>query len=154
MNTFRDHNRPSLYPPTQNCLRRGDIFLQAQFSPETVRQDRTQLRVSLIVSRIRIRQRRVRNDLDTVLDMPLHELLLLQVRMRLKLVRIRLDLRVLQQLIQLSRAEVRHADMPCQIGAHQVFHRAPRVPDAGILVQHIPPRGLARQERHRPMHQI
>ncbi len=84
--------------------------------------------------------------------MPLHELLLLEIRMCLKFMRERTDLARPEHLVDLSWAEVTYANVAGEVVADKVFHRMPGVHDGGVLVDNRAAAGRVGDEGDGPVH--
>lgn len=127
-----DDNGAALQAPGNGRLRDGRVLARRQRLPPLVLE---QWRRVPAVDRVRVGQRRVRDDLDADLGVPVDEGLLLQVRVRLELVRVRADVAGGQDGLDVAPGEVGDADVARQVLAHDVLERAPRVDEARLPVQ-------------------
>lgn len=154
MHTLGNDHGASLPPPGQNGLCHGHVLLAGEILPKRVLENRTQARILVLVRRIHVGERTVRDDGDVLLGMPIDELLLLQVRVGLEFVRERADLAALEQVVELTWTKIGHANVAGQVRADQVFHGPPGVEDTGVLVDDRAARRRVGEEGHGPVHQV
>lgn len=107
-----------------------------------------------IVGRVHVRQRRVRDHSDVVFEVPVHEFLLLEVRVGFKFVGEWADLAAAQDRVELTGREVGDANVACEIGTDERFHRPPGVQEGGVLVDDRAAGGGVGQECHGPVHEV
>lgn len=122
----------ALQAPGDGGLGDGRVLARRQRLPPLVLEQRRRVPP---VDRVRVGQRRVRDDLEPDLGVPVDELLLLQVRVRLELVRVRADVADGQDGLDVALGKVGDANVARQVLAHDVLERAPRVDEARLPVQ-------------------
>lgn len=95
----------------------------------------------VLIRWIQVCEWRIRDNLDIVFVVPIDELLLLEERMCLELMRVRTDGADVEDLVELTRGEVRDADVAgrpgcwvCWVRRDQFLHGPPGVEDRGVLV--------------------